>query len=359
MVTFGLIGSGWRAEFYLRIAMMVPERFKVAAVLIRDKEKGEAFAIKFNVQVVNTLEELKACSMDFVVLCVKRGFAFLYLEQLFRDKIPVLCETPPGDTKEELEKIWNLYRETKAKIQVAEQYFVQPLYASWLQAVAEVKIGDVQNINLSTIHGYHAVSIIRKVFGLSFENCEIRGKRYWFDVTKTGGREGMVFDGELVKASRDRITFEFENGKIAFYDFGGIQYHSSIRTRQINIQGTRGEIDDYTVRYLTKENLPVTQTLKRIDLGVYDNQEWAHYGMMLGEEYFYKMPFQHARLNDDEIAIASCLQGMTDYLSTGKDFYSLADALQDSYLSLCMDEALNDKDGKVRSCKTVTQVWGE
>ena len=33
------------------------------------------------------------------------------------------------------------------------------------------------------------------------------------------------------------------------------------------------KIDDMVIRYLTDENIPVTQELNRIDLGVYNNQE--------------------------------------------------------------------------------------
>ena len=45
-IRFGLIGSGWRAEFYIRIAKALPEMFDLAAVMIRSKEKGEAFSEK-------------------------------------------------------------------------------------------------------------------------------------------------------------------------------------------------------------------------------------------------------------------------------------------------------------------------
>ena len=40
-IRFGLIGSGWRAEFYIRIAKMLPEQFELTGVLIRDKRKGK------------------------------------------------------------------------------------------------------------------------------------------------------------------------------------------------------------------------------------------------------------------------------------------------------------------------------
>ena len=58
-IRFGLIGSGWRAEFYIRIAKALPEIFDLTAVLIRDSEKGKNFSEKFNVPVVNTLDELE------------------------------------------------------------------------------------------------------------------------------------------------------------------------------------------------------------------------------------------------------------------------------------------------------------
>ncbi len=57
-IRYGVIGSGWRAEFYIRIAKAVPDKFEITAVLIRDKEKGRAFSEKFGVAVVNSLDEL-------------------------------------------------------------------------------------------------------------------------------------------------------------------------------------------------------------------------------------------------------------------------------------------------------------
>ena len=72
-IRFGLIGSGWRAEFYIRIAKALPEMFDLAAVMIRSKEKGEAFSAKFGVKVVNTLDELVEKEPEFVVMAIKRG----------------------------------------------------------------------------------------------------------------------------------------------------------------------------------------------------------------------------------------------------------------------------------------------
>lgn len=354
---FGLIGSGWRAEFYIRIAKAVPEKFELAAVLIRDKEKGVAFTEKFGVKVVNTLDELLKEQPEYIVLSIKRGTVADYLIRLFQKGIPVLCETPPGENLEELNKLWESYKKYDAKIQIAEQYFAQPLYSSWSNVIKEGLIGEVENINISSLHGYHGVSIIRQYLNTGYMNCSIYGKRFHFDVTETYGREGMAFDGEIFSCSRDRLTMEFDNGKIAFFDFSDpAQYHSFIRTRQLTIQGVRGEIDDMTIRYLTNQNIPVTQVLDRIDLGEYNNQEWAHYGIMLGEKFVYKTPFINARLNDDEIAVGTCMLKMREYLDSGKEFYSLKEALQDMYICLMMDKALAHPNQQI---KTNTQIWAK
>ena len=355
-IRFGMIGSGWRAEFYLRIAAALPEQFEVTSVFIRDADKAERFGKQFGVKTTTSLEELYNENPNYVVLTTKHGTVFGYLNQLIPRGIPVLCETPPGETIEELNQLWELCRKYPAKVQFAEQYFVQPLYAAWYQAVLQGLLGEVENITVSALHGYHGASIIRRFLGTNMQNCKLYGKQYEFHVTETFGRTGMRFDGEIVPKTREKITFEFENGKIAFFDFSNVQYHSFIRTRHFNVQGTRGEIDDLVIRYLTKENIPVMQSLNRIDLGIYNNQEWSHHGIMLGDKFLYQTPFPNARLNDDEIAVATCMKFMQEYLETGREFYSLEEELQDAYLSFKMKEALANPNCEIF---TQTQSWAK
>lgn len=353
-IRFAIIGGGWRAEFFVRIAKALPDIFQLSAVILRDEGKAAHFMSKFNVQVYTDFDKLLDMDLDYVVLSIQREAALEFNEKLFKAGIPVLCETPPTASTDELATLWDIVRQYKGKIQVAEQYFAQPLYAAWLRAVEAGYIGEVSNISISALHGYHGVNIIRRFLGVSFEDCTITGRKFTFPVVKTDGREGRCFTGEIVNAGRDRITFEFDNGKVAFYDFSGIQYASRIRTRQLNVQGVRGEIDDLTIRYLNSKNESVTQCLYRDDQGIYNNRDWSHIGLMLGDKYLYKSPFPAARLNDDEIAIASCMYMMKEYVDNGKEFYNIRDALQDSYFSFMMEEAVGICGLPVR---TKRQVW--
>ena len=57
---FAIVGGGWRAEFYLRVAAAIPERFGVSGVLARDATKRAALGSAFSVATPSTLDDLLA-----------------------------------------------------------------------------------------------------------------------------------------------------------------------------------------------------------------------------------------------------------------------------------------------------------
>jgi hypothetical protein len=139
------------------------------------------------------------------------------------------------------------------------------------------------------------------------------------------------------------------------YDFTGDQYFSWVRARSILIRGERGEIRNDEVRILKDFATPVFLPLLRQDNGQDGNHEgYWHKGILAGSDWVYRNPFPNAPLSDDEIAVAVALAGMGETVRSGKPVYSFAEAAQDQYLSLCIDEAV--KTGA--PVKTVTQPWG-
>lgn len=337
---FMVIGYGWRADFFYRIARMLPERFEICAGVLRTKERAAQVAQREHVYATEDLEEALRQKPDFAVLCVPRDIVKDYLVRLMERKVPVLCETPPGKDVGELTDLWRETERLGGRVQVVEQYFLQPYYAGVLKVIEEGYLGEVSSVMLSALHGYHAVSVYRKFLGIGYENCVIRGQRFVSPVTATNGRAGFDTSGKVIEEERDWISLSFENGKIALMDFAGEQYFSQIRARRWNVRGLRGEINDMTVRFLNKENLPVTQRMERVDVGRNNNSEWAHRCMMFLDRKIYENPFYPARMNDDEIAVASCLAAMKEYVDTGREFYPLREALQDTYLSFEMERAV-------------------
>lgn len=338
--SFAIIGNGWRADFFHRIAQMLPDEFKVSAVKVRTEERALEIAEEKKVMATTSLDEMLLTNPDFVVLCVPREAALRYLKELMERAIPVLCETPPAKDIDELQRLWEFKETYSGRIQVAEQYLLQPLYSGIENVINEKIIGEVSNTSLSALHDYHAISIFRRYLKAGFGKCRIYGRNFEFPVTSSGSRAGADFSGKIKTMERIMAVFEFENGKKAFYDFSGEQYHSYIRTRRLNIQGLRGEINDFEVRYLNEENEAHLANINRVDEGVYNNSGPFHAGLTLNGKYVYRSPFNNTRFNDDEIAVAGCLRGMASYVHSGQEVYSLEDGLQDTYLGFLLGEAV-------------------
>ncbi len=350
-IKYAIIGNGYRAMAFLRIGLALPDLFEVCSVLFRNSDKAAEFSKTYSIPAVLTIEECLSTKPDYVVLAIGRDANPEMMMKLMSLGIPMLVETPPAVKYDDLLSLWNTSKQYNAKIQIAEQYFLQPLYQAKLKALDKGIIGDISNLSISWAHDYHAVSLIRKLLKVSTETAQIYGKNYQFPVTVTDSRSGIRTDGDIITANRTRFSFEFESGKAAFYDFtSDVQYRSKIRTRHLNIQGVRGEIDDLTVRSLTPDHQPLIQTFQITE----DINTLSTYSVNLGNECMYTNPLVQVRLTDDEIAIANCLIGMKEYLLTGKDFYSFADGCQDTYFFTVMMEALKQPNIPIQ---TQPQPW--
>lgn len=351
-IRFAIIGNGFRAMAFLRIGLALTEQFEVTSVLFRNKDKAAEFSRNYSVPAALTIEDCLATNPDFVVIAIGRDANPEMIKRLIPYGIPMLVETPPAMNMDDLLSLWDISVKQNAKIQIAEQYFLHPLYQAKLKVLSKGILGEVNNLYISWAHDYHGVSLIRKLLGVGFENAQIYGKNYQFPVTVTDSRYGIKTDGEVVLADRTRYTIEFESGKAAFYDFASnVQYRSKIRGRHLNIQGVRGEMDDEVVRCLTDDNQPLVQNFQITQ----DINTLSTYSINLGGECLYTNPLVHARFTDDEIAIANCLIGMKNYLLTGSSFYSFAEGCQDNYFFLLMQEALKRPNVPVTA---ETQPWG-
>ena len=90
---FGILGAGWRAEFYLRIAAALPHLFRVSGIYVRRPERAEELR-KMGAPVIEDKEVFYASEMDFAVCCVRSADMLTEARELLDRGIPVLCETP-------------------------------------------------------------------------------------------------------------------------------------------------------------------------------------------------------------------------------------------------------------------------
>jgi predicted dehydrogenase len=337
--TFAIIGAGWRAEFFLRIAAALPDRFRVTGVMTRDAARSQRVRDGWSVPVRSSLDELLADRPSFVVLSVPRNAAPGLMRELAARGVPVLAETPPAEDLDTLLGLADLAA-SGARIQVAEQYQFQPEHAARLAVARSGVLGTVTQAQVSIAHDYHGINLMRQYLGVGFSDVAIRARRFTSPIVEGSGREGPPAGERIVNSEQVLATFDFGD-RLGVYDFTADQYFSWIRSARLLLRGERGELNGLTVRHLLDATTPVAYDLVRRDTGLGGNLEGHHHaGITAGDAWVYRNPFAPARLADDEIAVATCLARMAEYIDGGQGFCSLAEASWDLELTLRMAESL-------------------
>lgn len=251
---FIIIGSGWRALYYVRVAKALPEIFCIDAMYCRTQEKADLIAGQYQIHTTTSIEECVAYKPDFAVVAVKKdAICDVSMEWLDRG-ITVLSETPAALDMDSLNKLYSYYKCGKKQV-VAEQYREYPNIKASLKLINEGIIGDVSCANVSLAHEYHGISLIRAFLGVKpGEKYVVSAKTYEFPTTQTLTRYDKFTDGRIAGKKRCVATFEFESGKVAWYDFDSEQYRSPIRKNTLKVQGVRGELIDECVYYLDENN---------------------------------------------------------------------------------------------------------
>ncbi|BBE24145.1 hypothetical protein MN0502_30280 [Arthrobacter sp. MN05-02] len=352
-IRFGIVGSGWRSEFFLRVARELPDRFEVTGLVTRDEATGRRVEATWQVRAFASVDDLVAkTSPPFVVVSVPRGVAPEAIRHLAEMGVPVLTETPPGPDLAALTSLYPLV-ERGAVIQVAEQYHLSPLLRAQLGVAASGRLGQISQVLVAQCHDYHGVSIMRRALGIGFDDVSITASIFRSPLVKGPDRNGDP--REEITVTAEQLSARFDVGdRLGLYDFAEQQYFSWIRANRLLVRGDRGEINNTDLHYLGEVRSPVSTTFRRVSAGEGGNLEGLFLrGIMAGTEWVFENRFLPARLSDDEIAIAECLVRMSECVEGGPDLYSLAEASQDHYLSLLMKEAAVSG-GAVRSRR---QIW--
>jgi hypothetical protein len=351
-ITFGIVGGGWRADFFARIAQALPDRFRVTGCYSRTAATREKMAADWQIPACASLDALLQTQPGFVVLSVARKVCADFILELAARGIPVLAETPPADQLADLIHLWENLPE-KAVVEIAEQYPFQPLTLARLAFIASGKLGTVTQAQVSAAHDYHGVVLIRKYLGIGFESPRIEAYAFTSPLTAGRNRQAGPTEEKII-ASRQVIARLQFGDKLGVYDFTGDQYFSWVRSQRLLVRGEKGEINNLDASYLADFQTPIHLRFERRDAGHHGNLEgYCHQGYLAGESWLYRNPFRPARLADDEIAVASCLEAMQHCVETGQSFYGLAEASQDHYLGLLIGQAAQTGE----SLQATPQPW--
>jgi Predicted dehydrogenases and related proteins len=335
-IRLAVIGSGWRALFFLRCAKMLPNLFELCGVVTRNKDRAEQFKAEFG---ANAYEGIGALlekeKPEYAVVSVAASAAANVTKECVDRGIPVLLETPA------VPELYDMLSKN-APVQVAEQYFLRPMEQARLNYLQKGKLGDVVQARISFCNDYHAVSLIRKYLGVGFENCRITAQKIAVPSYPGYERDGLHTEWELKK--QDHFIAVLDYGRAAgIYDYEAMQHRSFIRSQFTQIKGTKGEMMNSDIRYLTAPDAFIKTDLLRHNMGEDVNIEgFGLKGITGDNEWLYRNPFENSRLTDDEIGVAECMARMGEFVHTGKPFYSLANGMQDMYLTRLIKKAAEE-----------------
>ncbi|HET9186737.1 MAG TPA: Gfo/Idh/MocA family oxidoreductase [Acidothermaceae bacterium] len=338
---FGVVGGGWRTEFFLRLATMAPEHFSVSGVVTRSAEKGAAIEAAWGVPTFRSSSELvRASSPEFVIPAVSWDAAPQAVKDLVALEIPVLVETPPAPDLDGLRDLWSAVG-ASGLVQVAEQYLLMPMHAARLALLREGVIGEVTSVQISSTHLYHATSMMRGMLDVGFAPATVSAQVFTAPLVDPLGKDGWTDDSKLHDAATTIATIDFGAGRTGLYDFTDNQWWNPLRARRIVIRGSRGEIVDDAVVRLVDARTPVSSVLTRRRLGVDLNLEGSDVEhISFDGRVVWRNAYLGSRFSEDDLAVTALLSQMALWCrGEGPAPYPLAEGCQDHLLGLAIGES--------------------
>lgn len=352
---YGIVGSGWRTGFFLRLAQAMPERFAATGVVTRTAERGAEVEAQWGVPTFRTATELVAADRpDFVIVSVPWEAAPAVTVELVGLDVPVLSETPPAPDLAGLRELWAAVGGS-GLVQVAEQYLMMPAHAARWEVVRTGTIGRPTSVQVSSTHLYHAVSMIRLMLDAGFADTEVTSRVFTAPLADPLSREGWTGGAEPAPAATTLATIDFGEGRSGLYDFTDNQWFNPLRSNRIVVRGSHGELVDDRVVRLADPVTAVESHLVRRQTGIDLNLE----GFDLDHISFdgrvvYRNPYQGARLAEDDISVATAVERMGAWCrGEGEQPYPLADACQDHLISLAIEESARTG----RTVSTLREAW--
>jgi len=339
--TFAVVGSGYRAQLLVSVAQRVADRLTLVGAAVHRPGSVEEVSQRWGVPVYLSPEELfRKTRPDFVLTCVPRAVNPAIVTSLVDLGAHVLTETPPALDAAGMRSLWAAVG-ARQLVQVGEQYHLYPGHSARLEVVRRGLLGGPTSVQVSSTHGYHAVSLMRRFLGAGFEPVAVSASVYKGPLVDPLARKGWTDDDTEKEARTTIACLDFGDSTSGVYDFTDNQWHNQLRHRRIVVRASRGEISDDSVVRLAGPRTILRSPLVRVQLGYdlnmdgFDTEHISFEG-----EVVWLNQFLGARLMDDELADAAIMTATAAWAKDeGPPPYPLAEGCQDHLVSLAIDEA--------------------
>ncbi|WP_328833901.1 MULTISPECIES: Gfo/Idh/MocA family oxidoreductase [unclassified Streptomyces] len=355
---FAIVGTGWRSEFFLRVAAELPGRFAVTGVHSRSAARREELAHRFGTLAVDSVEEAaKQGEPDFVIVAVPWPAAPEITQQIVELGVAVLEETPPAPDLPMMRALWSRVG-ARDLVQVAEHNMFMPAHRARLRMVKEGLVGEPTGVQVTSNHLYHAVSIMRGLLDVGRGPTTVIANSVSTSLVEPIAFGGAFSDNpDPVPRTATLAILDFGGGRTGLYDFTENQWWNPLRHRRLTVRGTGGEIVDDRVVFLEDPRTVVESVVTRRQTGLDMNLEGFFLdSIAVNGRAMYRNPYRPARLSDEDIAAATIVERMSMWVrGEGPPPYPLADGLQDHLLGLAIEESAR----LGRPVVTETEPWAD
>ena len=316
-----LLGTGWRARFYMRIAEFLPDMLRIAAVYTHTQErKAEMERKGFNA--FADIDSALAVDHDAVIIASgKNGFSDT-LRYLHGRKERIITETTFLDLPEPDLEEFSSYDGL-----VMEQYWNTPLFSSLLNVLSVLE-AEPDQLYLSGLHNHHSASVARRVLGTGYQMPEeFHSLEYASSMIRTGSRNGLEISGESEDYVR-RVRMMKLGSALFIHDFSSNQYHSYLYGKHFEVRCRRCVITENGVNGIDRDGYPYSMPfIFHRDSSVGSGSLTLSH-VTLGSRTVFVNPYYPLAMNDDEIAMAM----MLEQYDGGRNPYPFCEGIMDARL---------------------------
>ena len=315
-----LLGTGWRSQFFVRIARLVPSVLEITAIYTHTEERARELE-RNGLSVTSDLDRALSAPHDAVIVASGRNGFFGNLRLLHDNGEKIIAETT----------FLSLGEEELSEVEdygglVMEQYQHTPLFASVIASLP--RAGKIDQLYLSGLHNHHSAAIARKILSIGHDlPDEISSIDYPSRIVRTGSRAGLDSAGEMEDYER-RIRIMKFRSSLFIHDFSSNQYHSYLYGKKLEIRGSSGIITESGVNSVDDRGYPVSIPFVFHRDASKGNGALTLSHVTLGGRTLFVNPYYPLAMNDDEIAMTM----MLERYGKGEDPYPFREGVADARL---------------------------
>jgi predicted dehydrogenase len=339
-IKFAVVGTGWRAEMFLRLAGALPEQLEAVLVAGRTSDSAGRVATRWGIPGASDLDSLSGSGAEFVIAAVPWAATPSVTEELVAAGHPVLAETPPAPDLAGLRAVWAALGPKEDMVQVGEQYLRMPGHAARLAVVQRDVIGHVNSVEVASTHLYHAAALTRGFLGTGLTPVTVTARAFTAPMLNPLHGFDWVKEPAPERLTTHIASLDFGDGRYGLYNFVENQWFNPLLARRIAVRGTLGElVDDKVIRW--SGTAPVLSRIEYRRVGMDMNLEGNEVRTASFEgETVYENPCQGSNLSEDDVAVAAHLLAMGAFVrGDGPPVYSLAAGCHDHAIGLAIEES--------------------